>query len=279
MKLKSLVIAIIAYSLSVLPVGSQLLPSQAKRSARAQVVMLSVDGGCAAGIVAGYDEKAVYIATAAHIADLSHQPPPTVMVKFEGLSGPPSAGKFWPQHEERDKGDLAVVIVARDAAVSKFLDGLDFALLSPVPLALANSPVTSIGCFGGGEWSNGNNETMLPPDHDFLRFQSNVSEGQSGGALYSEAWELIGMPLDFGPNGIYARPIEGILDDLRKWKIPVQSRPVEKRVRGADEVARETEGIAKSRELAARSQLFLDRATTALDDWPSMFDTSILLKS
>lgn len=231
----------------------QMLPSQARGAARAQVAMLSVSGGCAAGIIAGYDDKAVYIATAAHVADLSAPPFPEVKVKFEGLGNAGKTGRFRPQFEKRDQGDLAVVAVSRDAAIDKFLNELDFAMLAPVPLSPADSPVTSVGCFGGGEWSSGSNETLLAPDQGYLRFQSSVGEGQSGGGLFNEAWELIGMPLDVGPNGVYARPISQIVEDLRKWGIPVHlsPRPLANRARGADEVARENAAGAKSRELAA----------------------------
>jgi WD40 repeat protein len=247
--------AVLIVSSFVLPARAQLLPSQAKGSARSQIVMLSVNGGCAAGIIVGYDEKAIYIATAAHIADLSRQPFPAVSVKFEGLSKSANAGNFWPQFEKRDKGDLAVVIVDRDASLNKFLNELDFAMLSPVPPGPADAPVVSTGCSGGAEWSSGSRETLLAPSDGYLRFQSDVGEGQSGGGLFNEAWELIGMPLDQGPNGIYARPLNSILDDIRKWKVPVllTVRPMKGRARGADEIARQNAAIAKSRELVAAS--------------------------
>ncbi len=249
------VAAILIFGSCVLPGRSQLLPSQAKGSARAQIVMLSVNGGCAAGIIVGYDEKVVYVATAAHIADLSKQPFPAVTVKFEGLSKSPCVGKFWPQFEQRDKGDLAIVTVGRNDLLNKLLNQLDFALLSPAPLGAADAPVTSIGCFGGAEWSNGSNETLSTPEQGYLRFQSDVGEGQSGGGLYNEAWELIAMPLDVGPNGVYARPIAQILEDIRQWGVPVRLAPRARkdRVRGADEVARENAAIAKSRELASEA--------------------------
>ena len=231
--------------------------------------MLSVNGGCAADIVVGYDEKAVYVATTAHIADLSAKPLPTVTVKFEGLSKSPSTGKFWPQYELRDQGDLAVVTIDRDDLINKHLNDLDFELLSPVPLGPADTPVTSIGCFGGAEWSSGSNETLLAFEKGYLRFQSDVGEGQSGGGLYNEAWELIGMPLDEGPNGIYAPPIAEILKDLSKWKVPVRLalRPLKDRARGADEIARESSSIAKSREVAARSEV----------QWPNSAQLGALL--
>ena len=36
--------------------------------------MLSVSGGCAAGVLAGFDAKLIYIATASHITDMSSRP-------------------------------------------------------------------------------------------------------------------------------------------------------------------------------------------------------------
>ena len=236
---------------------AQLLPSQAKGSARAQVVMLNPAGGYAAGIIVGYDARLVYIATAAHITDLSANPPPNVQVKFEGLSQFPRPGKFWPQFEKPGAGDLAVVTIDRDDGINKFLNDLDFDLLSPVPLGPTDSPVTSIGFYGGAEWSSGAKETLLPPDQGYIRFQSDVNEGQSGGGLFNEAWELIGMPVDVGPNAVYARTIESILEDIRKWNIPVllKVRPLKERARGADEIARLNAAVVKSQELAAKAEV------------------------
>jgi WD40 repeat protein len=254
---------------SVATAYSQLLPSQAKGAARSQIVMLSVDGGCAAGIILGFDDKAIYVGTAAHVADLSKTPFPAVTVKFEGIGGSGRRGTFWSKFESQDKGDFAVITIDRDEVLAKFLNDLDFAILSSVPISPADSPVTSIGCFGGAEWSSGSNETLLAPDQGYLRFQSNVGEGQSGGGLFNEAWELIGMPLDVGPNGVYARPIAEVLDRARRWGVPVRllPRPVDNRVRGADEVARENAAVAKSRELAS----------AALGVGPSAADLGLLL--
>lgn len=208
----------------------EMLPSEARASARRQIVMLSVDGGCSAGIIVGYDERMVYIATAAHIAALSAKPSPPVTLRFEGFLQS-RRGTFLPQFKNPDAGNLAVVTVGRDDAINRFLNELDFALLSPVPLGPPDAPVTSIGCYGGAYWSSGINEALVTSalSKDYLQFESNVGVGQSGGGLYNEAWELIGMPLVAGPNVVYARPITAILDDLRKWGIPVRltSRPLE----------------------------------------------------
>jgi hypothetical protein len=65
---------------------SQKLASEAQGSSISQIAMLSVDGGCAAGIVVGFDDKTVYIATAAHITNLSGNARPPVTVRLYGYA-------------------------------------------------------------------------------------------------------------------------------------------------------------------------------------------------
>jgi WD40 repeat protein len=227
---------------------SQKLPSEGRGASTSQVVMLSVDNkGCAAGVVVGYDEKSVYAATAAHIVRDSYvDKGSSVTVRFYDLRDT-HQGRFFSKSKPRDAGDLAVVVIDRDAAVNKFLDQLDFAMLPPVNSLLLNAPVKSIGCFGGTFWSFGSEETLLAPDQGYLHVQSNVNEGQSGGGLFNESWELIGMPLDVGVNQISARPIAAVLNDLRVWGVPVllTIRPLKDRVMGAEELARENARLAQ----------------------------------
>jgi len=169
-----------------LPSGQ--LPSQVAKAARTQVVMVSAGpNSCAGGIIVGFDAQTVYIASAAHIVDdLSIKPLPQVEVRFNGLAGDARSGiisKFDPP----DEGDLAVINVKVDPALNAFVSQLDFHIVSPVQLPPSDSPVTSIGCSGLTWWNSGNKETLLPPDQGYLRFHSDVDQGQSGGALYTEA--------------------------------------------------------------------------------------------
>jgi WD40 repeat protein len=232
--------------------------SEARGASTSQVVMLSPNNnGCAAGIVVGYDDKSVYIATAAHvIPDNSVGTRPSVTVRFYGVQGT-RQGTFFPKVEPRSTGDLAVVLIARDKVVDKVLDGLNFSMLSPTASVSVNDPVESIGCFGGSFWATGSDETLLPSDQKYFHIQSNVNEGQSGGGLFNQSWELIGMPLDAGVNQISARPIATILDDLRTWGVPVHLtvRPLKDRAMGAEELAKENARIAQQairRNLAQR---------------------------
>lgn len=195
---------------------AQLLPSQAAGAAHAQVVMLNINGTVAAGILAGFDADKVYIATAAHVTKLMSKPLPDVDVRFEDAPDLSRNGVFFNEFESPDNGDLAVIIVKKDDRLRVFLDGLDFAMLSPVPLPPSDTPVTSIGYSGGEMWKRGMKESLSPVDRGYLRLTSDVSEGQSGGAVYNEAWELIGMAVDRGDGVIFARPIESIIEQERR---------------------------------------------------------------
>jgi WD40 repeat protein len=249
MKRSLLLFAIVLANSAVLisPAKSQLLPSQAKGAARAQVVMLNINGAAAAGIVAGYDMDKVYVATAAHVADLSSVPLPDVDVRFEDSPDISHRGIFYAKFDPPDKGDIAVVIVNNDDSLRARLNGLDFAMLSPVSLPPAGSPVTSIGYSYGSMWTNGTNESLLPSERGNLHFTSEVGEGQSGGAVYNEAWELIGMAVRSGAGTVYARPIDAVIKTLKGWDIPVRltTRSLAGRVKGADELARENERRAQ----------------------------------
>jgi hypothetical protein len=238
------------------------LASQAKSNARAQIVMVSVDGGCAAGIIVGADTDNVYIASALHFKREANVARNEVKIRFENAQDTPyNSNLLW--FDPIDAGDLAAIAVPRDGKIDSLVSQLDFAMLSPVPLPPRDSPVHSIGCSGGSLWSEGQNETLLTPADGYLRFSSNIEKGQSGGALYNEAWELIGMPVAEADGIAYARRIESIIEGLRKdhQKIPVQltQRPQDKRVRGPDELARAAEIITKATELVLQGRSLLSQ--------------------
>lgn len=228
--------------------SAQKLASEARGASTSQIVMLSVNNrGCAAGIVVGYDDKTIYIATADHVTSSTPSSEgQSIKVKFYGVVNA-RVGKIFGKHEVRSAGDLAVVLVDRDDEMSKFVDTLNFAMLPEADSLAQNAPVTSIGCYGGTFWALGSKETLLATDRDHLQVQSDVGEGQSGGGLFNEAWELIGMPLDVGVNQISVRPIAAAIHDLRAWNVPVllAPRPFKDRVVGAEELARENARLAQ----------------------------------
>src|ERR1700722_1624780 len=78
---------------------AQLLPSQAAGAARAHVLMLSINGTRAAGIVVGFDAENVYIATATHVANVTSEPFPGVDVRFEDAPDVSRPGTFFAKFE------------------------------------------------------------------------------------------------------------------------------------------------------------------------------------
>jgi WD40 repeat protein len=218
--------------------------------------MLSVSDNCAAGIIVGSDEKSVYIATAAHVAPtLSKTVSPAVMVRFfDYKNAAPVAGHFLSQFEPRGEGDLAVVVVDRDPTVNKTLDQLNLAILPLDAPKSANLPVHSFGCSGGNRGTEGQDELLLQADENTVEIQSDAIFGQSGGGIFNEGWELIGMAQD--ANGdvhkLTGRPVSSLLSDLLAWHVPVslKVRPAQDRVEGAEEIAKDRSRTALSLQLS-----------------------------
>ena len=148
---------------------AQKLPSEARGSSIAQIVMLSVDGaGCAGGVVVGYD-MSLCMSRPRSISSGPKTPEVRVDVRFNGIREP-WTGRFLPQTKGEDEKDLAVVKVGLDPAVRKFLDGLDFAMLSPARSEETNTPATSIGCSWRSFWTLGTDESILKVEgENFLR--------------------------------------------------------------------------------------------------------------
>jgi WD40 repeat protein len=238
------------------PSLAQKLASEARGSALSQIVMVTPDGGgCGAGIIVGFDEKTIYVATADHVVtDPSTGAPVNVSGKFLGLSDARPATMF-KTREPRGSGDLAVIMVARDAALDKYLDGLNFSMLATSASPAVNVAVNSVGCSGGTLWAAGSDEVLFAATQDNLRVHSTVTEGQSGGGLFGAAWELTGMALDRGVNEISVRPIDPILRDLRAWGVPVALKPrsAKDRVMGADDLAQLVLRRERSQTLATQS--------------------------
>jgi hypothetical protein len=238
------------------PSLAQKLASEARGSALSQIVMVTPEGGgCGAGIIVGFDEKTIYVATADHVViDPSTGAQVNISAKFLGVSDPRPATTF-KTSEPRGSGDLAVIMVPRDAILDKYLNGLNFSMLPTSASPAVNGAVNSIGCWGGSSWASGSDEVLLAATQDNLRVHSTVNEGQSGGGLFSAAWELIGMPLDVSVNEMSARPIDSILRDLRAWGVPVALKPrlAKDHVMGADDLAQLVLRRERSQTLATRS--------------------------
>jgi WD40 repeat protein len=212
----------------------------AQKAHTAVVMLRLLSNDVAGGLVVGSDPNSIYIASAAHLLPSCTQPFPDVFVTLDGVVSEKAATVNG--CDSTAGVDTLLVTLKRDADLNDFLLRYDPNLLSSDALPPPEAPVHSVGDSNFIQWTVGTGETLLPSEGETLRFRSDVAEGQSGGGLFTEAWELIGTPLREDGTGIVtARPIQAVISTLRdKWSVPVtlKMRPVDQRVLGDDEVAR-----------------------------------------
>jgi WD40 repeat protein len=234
-------VTLLALAFVFLPPASAQTPADVMKKAITAFTMLeSEDGTVAAGLVVGSDADSLYIAGAAHMLTTCTGPLPSIKVSFDGIAT--SKTGTVKQCDSTAGIDALLLTVGRDAETNAFLLRYDPELLtSNVPPP--ESPVYSIGYSSFTPWFQGKGETMLSPEGASLRFRSDAAEGQSGGGLFNDSWELVGTPLRIqdGPSIFSARPIQELVDLLtNKWSVPValKIRPDSQREVGADEIAR-----------------------------------------
>lgn len=80
----------------------------------------------------------------------------------------------------------------------------------------ANSDVYPVGCPGGDCWLQPTADRVTTPGPVVLEFQSAfVREGHSGGGLFDETWELVGMVTQGDLRRAEAVPVGLLLDEVR----------------------------------------------------------------
>ncbi len=181
-----------------------------------------------AGIVVGMDDDWVYIATARHVVTLTSNPSlmaDSVRVEFE------SARMF-----------VGASIDTLAAPIDSVSEALDIAVLR-VPMAAAlgagfrpvldrvgdngalrqGSEVRPVGCPGSNCW-----RAPTPPDRVLsvnavnILFQTGfVRGGSSGGGIFNQWDEVVGMVYRVEPPGAYAFPMDFVLSTIESWGRPV----------------------------------------------------------
>jgi WD40 repeat protein len=206
-------------------------------AARTQVVMVRVPdcSVCGAGIIMGQTSRNLYVVTALHVARPDQCQSTTIEVKSRETES--SARLF----DSDSNVDLAVLEVDLDAAVRVLASGLDYEILAPVGAARDSDPVYSMGC-DGSFWRIGHQEVIDSIDATGIRYRSNAKQGQSGGALFNEAWELLGMIVDAPGGPARAVAMDRILSVVSVPALTkrLKVRPQARRARGNAELLRET---------------------------------------
>jgi hypothetical protein len=203
------------------PLAAQRL-SPIPLDARNLVVQVLATGGedeeVGAGIVVAAADR-IIIVTAAHVVRTAQQGA-TITVVFQFARNDTLAAHV--DHVDKDL-DLAVLSVARSgsAALPFVFDRAG----DPGALA-AGSLVVPVGCPERVCWEPPvSGDRVISAGARRVRFESFfVSPGSSGGALFNQQWEVVGLVTEKNSQDGVAVGIVEVRDRLRKWGTPVQLR-------------------------------------------------------
>jgi hypothetical protein len=180
----------------------------------------STAGPYGAGIIVGADGSSLYIATAGHVV----QNAPRILVGFGPRDTVP-ATVVVPRGRDLD---LAVLRVAADPAQRQKWTPQSWDRVGNVRALRSDDPVSPVGCPQRVCW-----EAPAPADRVVgkdplgILFQSYfVGPGSSGGALFNQWWEVVGMVTHDEPPRGEALRIDEVLGRVRAAKLPVNlARP------------------------------------------------------
>ena len=172
-----------------------------------------------AGIVIGATAKNIFIATARHVLFREAVRVRDLRVVFPGDTR--DSVQATPMRDTRAGLDLAVISVPI-ASARALRSGLPpFDRRGDVRSLRSGAPVSPVGCHDICWDAPTPPDQVLGKDLQGIIFQSSfIGPGSSGGALFNQWWEVVGMvTVDAPPRG-EAIPIDRVVDQVRFWGYP-----------------------------------------------------------
>jgi len=165
------------------------------------------------GIIIGDRAGTLYVATAAHVVMDAGQPVDSIHAYFYSDCLKPVTAKLCSLIDPKRGLDLAVLCVRSEAATGARPRSLS--RLGNVRRLGARTPVYPVGCPGGDCWGVGQPDKVLVagPNQPRILFTTFfVAPGHSGGPLFNEWWEVVGMLTKLGQPLSEAIPIDSVLN-------------------------------------------------------------------
>jgi trypsin-like peptidase len=210
--------------LAVAPASSAQTVNRAPDNATSLVVKVSYfdasgrfDFG--AGIIVGVDSKQLYIATAGHVVQKGA---PAARVYVTMPTDTTDSAVATVSDSVRENMDIAVLTIPRsDLSRGVRLPALD--RLGRADDLQYGDPVSPMGCPQSFCWGvPAPADRVVGIDAGGIIFQSAfVKIGSSGGALFNQWWEVVGLVTEDAPPRANAVPIDGVLALVRAWGYPV----------------------------------------------------------
>ncbi len=172
------------------------------------------------GVIVGADRDRIYIVTARHVIRRGEQ---TVVTYVSRANSPDDSVLAVVSDSSRRGIDIAVLAIPR-ASSRGALPRLD-RLGAPHRLKFGDQ-VSPMGCPQGECWGVPvPADRVVGVDRQGIFFQSGfVKGGSSGGALFNQYWEVVGIVTEDQPPRANAVSIDQALDLVRAWGYPVQLR-------------------------------------------------------
>ena len=196
----------------------------AEKQARNLIVMvegmLGKSSTFGAGIIVGYGDDKVYIATANHLVRKDLLEIDDLRVSFNDVPGQTFPAEL--ATNEFPGLDLAVLIVS-DADNIINSGTIPFQLMGDARSLSRGDNVYTLGYDRGRSWWSPITPLRFS-DRELhtLLVESVINDrGVSGGGLFNENWELVGMVTSHQAPEIHATSIEAIIDILQKAAYPI----------------------------------------------------------
>jgi Trypsin-like peptidase domain len=196
-------------------------------TAKRRVVMIrgTLEGetSVGAGVITGWENGRVYIFTANHvIRNHLGKLAETITVEFRDLKGETVTAT--PLRDWDPDRDLAMLAVEATRLPEDLLNALPTLTLGDLTTLQFGEPVYAIGYKDSEPWSVVGLSEFSKLDLDNVNFQSSgIDVGASGGGLFDENWELIGMVSRTNGSEAKAVRIDRIIELLKQWRYPVES--------------------------------------------------------
>lgn len=173
-----------------------------------------------AGVIFAEQSNRVYIATARHVVWDEKTRATDVRVKFAFLPGEGYDARVL---DDQDRNlDLAVLAVQGSGDAQIPSKSIPFEILGDATALKHGAGLYSIGYPAGKAWG-----MNIDPDRfdelggTEIKFQSNfVRGGDSGGGLFDEHFNLVGMIVKDEPPDAVAHSINSVLAKLKEWRYP-----------------------------------------------------------
>jgi Trypsin-like peptidase domain len=195
--------------------------------AKGRVVMirgtLNGEPNVGAGVIAGWETGRIYIFTANHVVrDDFATPAETITVEFRAPKG-----EFIPAlllNSADGTLDLAMLAVEIKNLPEGFVEGLPALSLGDVTTLQRGDSLYAVGYEGQQPWNILGSSSFAELGINDLNFESSkIDVGASGGGLFTQDWQLVGMVTRTEGTKARALRIDRILELLGQWGYPVES--------------------------------------------------------